>query len=383
MSEIAILNQNENTKPKEHGKFYTAIHNRTFLYIVKRLLTALFTLLLLAVLITALLRCLPDTLFYDVKTYRKIASQSGTDMAERWLTMQLFPYGICDMTGRRISILESVGTLVYWIFPFWKKIPIAWNPKTYEPIRYWEGLIYFGKSNTMQNKFVLDLLSERMGISFMISIITVVLTYIVAVPLGIAMAKKPGGIVDKIGNIFIVLNYAIPGLVFYLIMNKVFGLINFGGDYPFGFNYEDSSPFLTLLPPIFCIWFLSIPGVSIWVRRFMADELSSDYVKFARSKGLSEKTIMYKHVFRNAVVPLARNIPATLLGAIIGSYYIEYIWKIPGTGILLISGLQGTTPDVQLIQGLTIIYGAISMLSFLLGDIITVFFDPRIKLEGR
>ena len=91
---------------------------------------------------------------------------------------------------------------------------------------------------------------------------------------------------------------------------------------------------------------------------------------------------MYKHVFRNAVVPLVRNIPATLLGAIVGSYYVEYIWSIPGTGILLVQGLQGATPDVQLIQGLTIIYGAISMLSFMLGDIITVFFDPRIKLEG-
>ena len=383
MSETVILNRSAEAKPqKEHGKLYAFFHNQTFLYILKRVLLSILTLLLLAMLVTALLRCLPDTLFYDVKTYRKINAQSGSMVANRWLTMQLYPYGIVDMTGRRISIFESVGTLIYWILPIWKKIPIAWNASTYEPIRYWEGLMYFGRSKTIQNRFVLDLLGERMGISFLISIITVVLTYLVGIPLGIAMAKKPGGIVDKIGNIFIVLNYAIPGLVFYLVMNKVFGIIDFGGNHIFGFNYENSSPFLTLIPPIFCIWFLAIPGVSIWVRRFMADELSSDYVKFARSKGLSEQTIMYKHVFRNAVVPLVRNIPATLLGAIVGSYYIEYIWKIPGTGILLITGLQGAVPDVQLIQGLTIIYGAISMLSFLLGDIITVFFDPRIKLEG-
>ena len=114
----------------------------------------------------------------------------------------------------------------------------------------------------------------------------------------------------------------------------------------------------------------------------MVDELSSDYVKFARSKGLSENTIMYKHVFRNACVPLVRGLPATFLGAIIGSYYVEYIWTIPGTGILLIQGLQGSSPDVQLVQGLTVIYAALSMLSFLLGDIITVFFDPRIKLTA-
>ena len=113
----------------------------------------------------------------------------------------------------------------------------------------------------------------------------------------------------------------------------------------------------------------------------MIDELTSDYVKFARSKGLSETTIMYKHVFRNAMIPLVRNIPGTLLGAFIGSYYVESIWLIPGTGNLLINSLSGA-PDVPVVQGLTVIYAGISMLSFLLGDIITVFFDPRIKLQA-
>lgn len=383
MSEALVLNQPVQTKKKKEGnKILRALRNKTFLYILKRLLRSIITLLLLAVLVTALLRCLPEYKFYDLEQYYKILAKSGPAMAERWKAMQLFPYGFTDITGRRISILESVGTLIYWILPIWKKIPIAWNTTTFLPTKYWEGLIYFGRSTVMQNKFVLDLLKQRMGISFAISLITVVLTYLVSVPLGVAMAKKPGGVADKIGNIFIVLNYAIPALVFYLIMNKLFGLIEIGGNHPFNFFYDKNNPVLTLIPPIFCIWFLSIPGVSIWVRRFMTDELSSDYVKFARSKGLSEKTIMYKHVFRNAVVPLVRNIPATLLGAIVGSYYIEYIWSIPGTGILLITGLQSRVPDVQLIQGLTIIYGAISMLSFLLGDIITVFFDPRIKIEG-
>ena len=112
----------------------------------------------------------------------------------------------------------------------------------------------------------------------------------------------------------------------------------------------------------------------------MIDELSSDYVKFARAKGLSERKIMYTHVFRNAMIPMVRNIPATFISAIVGSYYLEYIWKIPGTGKLLIEALQGT-PDVQVIQSLTVVYAAMSMLSFLLGDLITVAFDPRIKLE--
>jgi oligopeptide transport system permease protein len=83
------------------------------------------------------------------------------------------------------------------------------------------------------------------------------------------------------------------------------------------------------------------------------------------------------------MVPLVRNIPATFLGAIIGSYYVEKIWTIPGTGLLLVKALQGVTPDIDLIEGLTVIYAAISMVSFLLGDLITILFDPRIKLESN
>ena len=383
MDGTVILNQEPVTrKSKKQSRIFAAFKNRTFLYIVKRVLSSLLTLFLLAILVTALLRCLPDTMFYDVKMFNTIRGKAGIEVAKRWRNIQLFNVGFTDLQGRRISIIESVLNFVYWLLPIWKRVPIAWDTETYLPIDYWEGFVYLGRASSQKYEYVVDLLASNMGISFTLSIVTVVLTYIVSVPLGVAMAKKPGGVVDKIGNIFIVLNYAIPAIVFYLIMNTLFGGVRAGGQNIFGYFYDEDSPVLSLVPPIFCMWFLSIPGLSIWVRRFMNDELSSDYVKFARSKGLSERTIMYKHVFRNAVVPLVRNIPATLLGAIVGSYYVEYIWSIPGTGILLVQGLQGATPDVQLIQGLTIIYGAISMLSFMLGDIITVFFDPRIKLEG-
>ena len=239
-----------------------------------------------------------------------------------------------------------------------------------------------GVRSVHQSEFVTDIIKNRMGISFTISIISVFFTYLVGFPLGIAMAKKPGGVVDKIGTAFIVLNYAIPALVFYLFVNKWAGNKNgFFGWAQFDYVYIEGDP-RTLIVPIFCIFFLSLPGLIIWVRRFMVDELNSDYVKFARSKGLSENRIMYFHVLRNASVPLIRNLPATLLGAIIGSYFVEEIWSIPGTGRELIRALQGI-PDVPAIQGLTVLYASISMLAFMLGDIITVFFDPRIRLTSK
>ena len=183
------------------------------------------------------------------------------------------------------------------------------------------------------------------------------------------MAKKPGGVVDKIGNVFIVLNYAIPALVFYLFMREIFGDPNgIFGALNFGYRYEKEK-WVTMVPPIFCMVFLSIPGVIIYLRRFMVDELTADYVKFARSKGLSENRIMYTHVLRNAIVPLARNIPATFIFAVVGSYFVEKIWTIDGTGKLLTDSI--TKIDVSMIQGMTVIYALMSMAAFLLGDIIT------------
>lgn len=348
------------------------LKNKTLVYIVKRVLSLLFTAILIVALVTLLLRLLPDYKLYDQSLYKKFDGQFGREYADRYKNSELFRYGRVDINGNRISIFHSVFEYIYWVLPIPKKIPIRWTTDYSEVMAYWEGTTYFGKS-IVSNKYVLDEFTKKIGISFEISLISIACAYVVAYPLGIAMAKKPGGVIDKIGNVFVVLNYAIPGLVFYLFMQKVLAGT-------FGYGYDVLEPdFTQLLPGIISMSFLSIPGIIIWLRRFMLNELNSDYVKFARSKGLSENRIMYTHVLRNAIVPLARNIPATFLGAIIGSYFVEKIWSIPGTGDMLISAL--TSMDVAVIQSLTIIYSIIGMISFLLGDLITVFLDPRIKLE--
>lgn len=374
---IVEVEQNKNFFQAVGHFFVRLFKNSTFRYILKRILSSFITLLLLVAIVTALIRLIPDAKLYDYAVMQKLKAQAGEAAANRYFIVQMFKYGRMTIDGRKISVVENIFQYIYYILPIYKTIPYAWDNRYQTVKASWSGFIYLGRS-IEESEFVTTIVSERMGISFRISIITVVLTYIFSFPLGVAMAKKPGGIVDKIGSVFIVLNYAIPALVFYLLMNSVFGDKNGAfGAFDFGFFYEEGKP-QTLVVPIFCMVFLSIPGIIIWVRRFMVDELNSDYVKFARSKGLSENRIMYTHVLRNACVPLVRNIPATFIGAIIGSYFVEQIWGIPGTGRLLISSLNKL--DVSAIQGLTVLYAAISMISFLLGDIITVFFDPRIKL---
>ncbi|MCR4562656.1 MAG: ABC transporter permease [Bacilli bacterium] len=340
------------------------------------------TLVLLVALVTTLIHMLPDNKFVSDSEYSSMIAKYGQTIADNWRKTVLFKYGRVDLNGNRIPLIQSILQYIYYILPIYKEIPITWNNRYTKVIKYWTGFVYLGRSMT-SSAFVLDEFVARVPISFQVTMLALLLTYIIAYPLGIAMAKKPGGVVDKIGNVFIVLNYAIPALVFYLFMNIVFGDPNgIFGWAKFGYYYNANNPsFWNLVPPILCMSFLAIPGVIIWLRRFMVDELNSDYVKFARSKGLSENKIMYTHVLRNAIVPLVRNIPATFIGAIVGSYFVEKIWSIPGTGSLFTDGLQAL--DVPVIQGLCVLYSAMSMLAFLLGDIITIFFDPRIKLQGE
>lgn len=368
-----------NSKQSFFEKVKKALKNETFLYILKRILSSCFTAILIIAVVTALIRLLPEEQLYDLAQYRKLKNQGGQTMADNYKFSVLSQYGRYTADGDPRSVLSNIFQYIYWVLPIPKKIPIRWTADYSAVKEYKNVLIYFGQS-IEKKKFVTVLLGEKMGISFKVTIISVFFTYLIGYPLGIAMSKKPGGLVDKIGNVFIVLNYAIPALVFYLFMQNILGNPNgvFGG-LGLGLLYDENN-WKSLVAPIFCMVFLSIPGVIIWLRRFMIDELSSDYVKFARSKGLSENRIMYTHVLRNAIVPLIRNVPATFIGAIVGSYFVEVIWNIPGTGGLLITGLTST--DVPVIQGLTVIYAVLGMMSFLIGDIITVFFDPRIKLKG-
>lgn len=355
--------------------------NQTLLYTIRRILSSLITLILILAVVTALLRMIPELKLYDIKIYNKLAAVSQ-NAADHYKSAQLFRFGRVDIDGNRIPIWKNIVQYIWWVLPIPKAIPIAWNTRYTEVIKYWEGLTYLGTSlNT--NQLVTEMLADRIGLSFKISMYSVLFAYIIGYPLGIAMAKKPGGFMDKLGTIFIVLNYAIPALVFYLLINKILGNPNgIFGSLGLGYFWEADNP-RSLIAPIFSIVFLSIPGISIWVRRFMVDQLTSDYVKFARSKGLSENRIMYVHVLRNAIVPLIRNIPAVFIFAIIGSYYVEVIWGIPGTGILLITALQNQSPDIPVIQGLTLIYSSLGILAFLIGDIVTIWFDPRIKLTHK
>ena len=133
--------------------------------------------------------------------------------------------------------------------------------------------------------------------------------------------------------------------------------------------------------PVISMSLGSIAGYAMWMRRYMVDELNKEYIKLARAKGLSNKTIMMKHVLRNAIVPMAQYLPASLLLTISGSIYIESLYSIPGMGGLLVDVIQ--RQDNNMVQALVLIYAALGIMGLLLGDLLMAGIDPRIKLGSR
>ncbi len=235
------------------------------------------------------------------------------------------------------------------------------------------GRIYFIEGDV--GKYVTDVIFERMGVSFKVGIIAVIVEVLLGYPCGILMAKHKDGVFDRVGKAYIISIDAIPGVAYYyiwlVILCKWISLPS---------QYQEGN-FASLLAPALTMGFTGMAGIALWVRRFMLDEFNSDYVKFARAKGLSENRILYTHVLRNAIVPLIRSIPTAILGALLGTFYLEKIYSINGIGGLLV--IANDKSDFYALQGIIIVSALISIISYLLGDIITAVVDPRVSFTDE
>ena len=235
------------------------------------------------------------------------------------------------------------------------------------------GRIY-GIKNVDNGILVTDYMFSRMGVSFKISIFAVILELALGYPFGILMAKYQNGWFDRIGKGYIMIIDAIPGVAYYYIWMAILcSLIHLPSTY-------DEANVLSYLPAIITMGVTGASGIGLWVRRYMVDEFNSDYVKFARSKGLSENRIMTVHILRNAVVPLVRTFPSAVIGALMGSYFLENMYSIDGIGKALI--VANSANNVWLIQGLILFTAFLSVISYLLGDIVTAAVDPRISFTA-
>ena len=217
---------------------------------------------------------------------------------------------------------------------------------------------------------------SRIGYSFVIGLLATILSYLVGVPLGILMAHRKDKIADKIGTIYIVFIMAVPSLA-YIFMFRELGVNLFG--LPRLFDTV-ASPVVYILP-IVSLALPTIANLMKWLRRYMIDQMNSDYVKFARSGGLSEGEIFRKHILKNAAIPLIHGIPGSILGCLTGAIITESVYLVPGTGDLLVRAIDNY--DNSVIIGVALFYAVLSVVSLILGDILMALADPRISFNTK
>ena len=219
---------------------------------------------------------------------------------------------------------------------------------------------------------------SMMQISFLIGIISLVIAYVIGLPLGIQMAHHKDKWIDKLGTWYIVFMNAIPGLA-YIILVRFIGGRYFG--LPSMFPMLGASDVKSYILPIISLSLGMVAGRMMWMRRYMIDQSSRDYVKFARAKGLSENEIFYKHIFRNAIGPIAHGIPGAIIFCISGALITEGVYSIPGMGKILPDSIN--IYNNTMVIGLTFIFTVLSILSTFLGDWLLTLVDPRISLDEK
>jgi oligopeptide transport system permease protein len=217
---------------------------------------------------------------------------------------------------------------------------------------------------------------SKIGFSFIIGIISVILAYMLAIPLGTLMALKKDKLVDKLGTIYIVFIIAVPSLAYIFLFKAIGGVMGL----PTRFDLQNPTWLMYILP-IISLALPSVASLMKWLRRYMIDQMNSDYVKFARSGGLSEGEIFRKHILKNAIIPIVHGIPGSVLGALVGAIITERVYVVPGTGNLLTEAINKY--DNGVIVGVTLFYALLSVISIILGDILMSLVDPRISFTTK
>ncbi|MDT2810397.1 ABC transporter permease [Enterococcus asini] len=219
---------------------------------------------------------------------------------------------------------------------------------------------------------------SMIGNSMRMGIIAVLISYGVAVPMSMIMSRYKGKWPDKFGVAIVTVLISVPSLAFIyffrFIGSSAFGL-------PDLFPTLGAQDIRSYILPTIILGLLSVSGIVIWLRRYMIDQQSADYVKFAKAKGLSAGEISRKHIFKNAAIPLVNGIPSAVIGTIAGATITETVFAAPGMGKMLPDAIKAHNNPIVI--GLVFIFTTISIFSILLGDITMTLVDPRIKLSEK
>ena len=259
--------------------------------------------------------------------------------------------------------------------------------------RYVDMMVNFARFDLgrsfMHNKDVWQLIKEKLPVSMSLGLWSFLLSYLISVPLGIAKARREGSRFDTVTTLLVLIGYAIPGFVLGILLIVLFAGGTFWDVFPLrgltSDNWAELSwtarikdYFWHLTLPLICLAIHSFAVITILTKNTFVEEIRKQYVLVARAKGLSQKSVLYRHIFRNALLPLITHFPAAFIGAFFsGSVLIETLFSLDGMGLL---GYEAVVRrDFPVVLGTLYFFTLIAVVTKLVSDILYRVVDPRVQ----
>ena len=264
------------------------------------------------------------------------------------------------------------------------------------PVRYVEMLKNFATfdlgNSFMQNKPVWTLIKEKLPVSVSLGLWSLLISYLVSVPLGVAKAVRDGSRFDTVTTFVVMAGFAIPGFVLGVLLIVLFGGGTFLEWFPLrgltSDNWAELSwparirdYFWHLTLPLICYVIEAFAVVTLLTKNTFLEEIRKQYVLVARAKGLSASRVLWKHILRNAMVPLVTGLPAAFVGAFFaGALLIETLFSLDGLGFLSYEAI--VRRDYPVVLGSLYLFTLIGLVVKLIADLLYVVVDPRVQFQA-
>ncbi|MCE5264924.1 MAG: ABC transporter permease [Deltaproteobacteria bacterium] len=255
----------------------------------------------------------------------------------------------------------------------------------------WVGkllLLDLGVSFSTDRRPVADKILERLPITILLNVLSMLLILVVAIPLGVLSAVRQDSLFDRISSVFVFIGFAVPTFWLALLCMILFG-VDLGWLPISGIrslNYEYLPPGMALwdlikhlILPVLLAAFGGLAGLSRYMRANMLEVIRQDYILTARAKGLSERVVIYRHALRNALLPVITILGLSVPGLIGGSVIFETIFAIPGMGQLFYMAVMAR--DYPVVMGILFIGAVLTLLGNLIADVSYAVADPRIRVS--
>jgi microcin C transport system permease protein len=257
----------------------------------------------------------------------------------------------------------------------------------------WNYLRFDFGTSYFRSVGVLELVAEKLPVSITLGLWSTLITYMISIPLGIRKAIRDGTRFDTWTSVAIIVAYAIPGFLFAILLLVLFAGGSFYQLFPLRGLTSDNWEQLSVIGKVIdYLWHIILPVTAVTISGFATmtlltknsflDEISKQYVITAKAKGLSERQVLYGHVFRNAMLIIISGFPALFLGVFIsGSLIIETVFSLDGLGRMTFEA--AVARDYPIVFGTLYFFGLIGLLINILSDLMYVLVDPRIDFETR